>query len=328
MFEKKNVYLLPDSVKSNQYYENLTRCISDSGYNVFSVSQFMAQKHSEKSRNQIFVLSWQEDSVVKPDLYLSTKQFVYLIWVLVRIWFYRGSLVWIKHNFKPHKLASSTFLSKYYYLIIRNFLSKMANLKLAHSKAFCENNHTFTYIPHPHYKTGCFNNTRTIDFLMFGKIMRYKHIPQLLSSWPKELRLSICGVAEDRELTEEIEEEILKNGLEVEFDNRFIDDITLNDKLSKTKIVICPNSEDSMIVSGVIIHALSAGCAVLARQSDFATELKQQGLPVWVFENEAEIPNLSICISRKTNVKPTLNYTDLYADKILSNKIEELFKGL
>lgn len=324
----KEVYVLPVEAKSNQYYENLLRIIRDCGYSVASIDHFMKSKRGGEKRKQIFMLSWQEDSVAKDGLLRATRQFIYLLWVLMRVFFYRGKLIWIKHNYKPHKLNSATFIAKYYYRIIRALLNQLSSLKIAHSRAFCKQNPDFQFIPHPSYITGVNNSIRDKDFFLFGKIMRYKNIPRLLSTWPNDVSLDICGVAEDEELAHEIASEILRRNLQVNFQNGFIDNSELDNKLSSTKIVICPNAEDSMIVSGVIIHALSAGCAVLARKSEFADELHKEGFPIWQFSSEVEIPTFADVISRELASNPGISYLEKYSDMQVRGCIRELFKEL
>lgn len=326
--DKKNVFLLPSAAKSNQYYANLARNIIACGYKVSSVSAFMQKAHKEKKKREVFIFSWQEDSVVKEHFSTATRQFVYLLWVFVRISFYRGRLVWIKHNYKPHKLDSATFIARFYYKVILALLDRLSILKIAHSRRFCQKNPSFKFVPHPSYVTNDILSARDRQFFLFGKIMRYKNVPQLLSRWPENLSLDICGAAEDDKLASEIEHEILIRKLHVTFKNGFVNDDELNSKLSKTKVVICANAEDSMIVSGVIIHALSAGCAVLARRSEFAEELQSEGFPIWLFNDETEISRVAETIPSLLESKSERRYKDIYNDVKLRTYIEQVFSVL
>jgi beta-1,4-mannosyltransferase len=328
LVDKKNVFLLPSAAKSNQYYANLARNISECGYAVSSVSKFMQKKHKKKRHHEIFILSWQEDSVVKEHFSTATRQFLYLLWVLLRISFYRGKLVWIKHNYKPHKLNNATFIARYYYRIVLALLGSLSILKIAHSRSFCLKNPSFQFVPHPSYQASTSQSIRERQFFLFGKIMRYKNVPKLLSSWPDNLSLDISGAAEDDKLANEIEHEISQRKLQVTFENGFVDDDELNDKLSKTKVVICANAEESMIVSGVIIHALSAGCAVLARKSEFAEELQSEGFPIWLFTDETEISSIAQTITTKLQSKAGLNYSDKYNDASVHSYFGQLFGKL
>jgi glycosyltransferase involved in cell wall biosynthesis len=324
----KVVYVLPAEAKSNQYYKNLLRIIDASGYGVAPFDDFIKVKSALKKKEQIFLLSWQEDSVAKSNVMFATRQFIYLVWVLTRIFYFKGKLVWIKHNYTPHKLATATFAAKYYYKMIRGLLQHFSVLKLAHSRAFCAQHSDFKFLPHPHYIVTSQVVKRDVDFFLFGKIMRYKNIPKLLSAWPSDVKLDISGLAEDQQLANEIDNEITERTLNVSFKNSFVDDIELNNKLTRTKFVICPNIEDSMIVSGVIIHALSAGCAVLARKSAFAKELYEQGFPVWQFTDEAEIPAMAKQISNELLSKNTVSYLEKYSDMQVQTSLRELFKSL
>ncbi|GGA84381.1 hypothetical protein GCM10011369_28030 [Neiella marina] len=289
----KKIYILPDPKKitSNSYYKTLLNCIAKAGYDTANASDFF-NGSKLKRKGAVFVFSWQEDGVAKPNVYAASRHFLYILWVLIRIWFYKGKLIWIRHNVKPHKLADSHFISRFYYQFLVLIMGITAKHTLCHSKKYASQ-HGMEYVPHPTYKKNDKCENIDIPYLIYGKIMRYKQIDRVLLHWPINKSILLAGRFENSELSKSIRSIISERALQVEVIDQFVPDEQLAELLSRTRCVICGNESSSMIASGVIVHALSSGCAVIARRSPFSEELAEMGFPVFMFDSESELAKLT-----------------------------------
>ena len=82
-----------------------------------------------------------------------------------------------------------------------------------------------------------------------------------------------------------------------------------------------------MIASGVIIHALSAGCYVLARHSPFADELVENSLAISTFK---QISGISVMIPTLDFSKIESQYqqfSNLYSNGASSKLVTKLFSN-
>lgn len=282
----------PSNQLSNKYYDNLAKIIENSGLQVSPASELWNSSFFQKPRKQIVIVSWIEDRVARPKYLQSAHEFLLTLLKITQIKLLGHKLVWIKHNYQPHAMAYSVFIAPILHKILLLVLSFFSDLKLSHSQSFCSKNVEFNYLPHPRYENTKLTSEKNVDFLVFGRLMRYKGITELIEHWPINLKLKIVGKPENPELQSEIESGIKRRNLLVDFEPHFISDIELDSLLSKTKCVICANIEDSMIASGVVVHALSAGCFVLARHSQFVDELINNGLAVSTFKQMSEISEI------------------------------------
>ena len=321
----QSVFMEPSNPLSNKYYENLATLIKNSGFKVRPATDFWDASIFHKPTKQIVIISWIEDRVARPTFLQCAHEFLLSLFKIVLIKLFRHKLVWIKHNYQPHALSQSVFPAQILNKTLLLILSWVANLKLAHSQSFCAKNQDFVYLPHPRYKIGKVESTKEVEFLVFGRLMRYKGIVELLEHWPEELQLKIVGNPENAELQSDIEFSIKRRNLLVDFEPRFLSLEELDNLLTRTRCVICSNVEDSMIASGVMIHALSAGCFVLARYSEFAGEMVNNEFAVGTFKQLPDItkmlPNLDF--SKMDNQYKQFSIS--HGDNVLSCEIEKLF---
>jgi beta-1,4-mannosyltransferase len=293
--KNKNVYLEPMTIKNNSYCVNLIDNLGLLGFQCKSTKAFWKKEILHKLFNNIFIFSWLEDLVAQPSWIVSTKVFFQTIIKLLLLKMMFNKVIWIRHNYYPHQLSNSHVISKYYHLILVYILEKCSSFKLAHSDAFCTRNPDFLYLPHPIYP--CENPNHDIErptpFLIFGRLMRYKGVLELLEVWPSHLPLAIKGKPEDSEYRQELEALILKRNLVVSVEFEFLSAPALEKALQETEYVIVTNSENTMIASGVVVHALSFGCSVLAINNSFVNELVDKGLPIRAFNSFLELASLA-----------------------------------
>lgn len=181
--------------------------------------------------------------------------------------------IWVRHNLQPHEGSKNNIL----YQFIIKILEYVSSKKLSHANYMTD----FFYFPHPLYNDHILDEkleqkNRNIDYLFFGTVARYKGLTELLSSWPKEYKLKICGACKDKNLQSEIEDIIKKRGIDVEVNFGFLTKTQAADLLASTKYVVLSHIADSMIVSGMFYHAISFGSNILVRDSRFGREVELQ----------------------------------------------------
>ncbi|MBD1390545.1 hypothetical protein IC617_13995 [Neiella sp. HB171785] len=317
------IYILPKSIKSNLYYSKLLSLISEIGFTPSDIPKFSFTSSNIPKKSK-FLFSWQEDEVIKKTTYKSTRHFIYLLSVFLRIYLTKSQLVWIKHNIVPHRLKTANAIQRLYHKVIKLLLQSMSHRIVCHSENYAKQ-HGFTYIPHPLYDIEQTTSEKTIPFIIFGKILRYKKVDEILSYWPTSTPIMIVGKFEDEELLNKVQQIASKRSLKIEIVDKFIEQNELNALLSKSQCVVCGNEQSSMIASGVMIHALSAGCSLIARSSHYSKELLSKRLPVYLFDSVEELETL-IGDSQKANGSYFFqSLQESYGDHVIAEKLRHVF---
>ncbi|WP_282150312.1 hypothetical protein [Vibrio diabolicus] len=208
--------------------------------------------HSQKK--DVALLNWYEDNA-SFSLLRAISYLFYFIYIRAAF----KKVIWIRHNIAPHHNRHGILYKAFVYI-----LSSYCDRKITHKPM-----KGFDFIPHINYieqVTRVSSPVRDVEFLIFGQIKKYKGIDELLKTWPTNLKLVIIGKCTEPQLELDINDIIVNRGLDVEFTNKFIDQKELNKLLLKTKQVIIPNEDNSMIVSGVFYHAASFGANILLKE--------------------------------------------------------------
>lgn len=262
------VYVSPYNLPNNNYIDILKECVINiSGEKAHSLGELTLKDFFHRGSNTV-IINWFDDYIFVNGRY-SFLRFLGLLGKLALLRLLCKKVIYIKHNYKPHAaVEGSTMLA-----LLQKCIHFTADYSIAHSTGVKD----CRYIPHPLYKSDhevkevlSSNLTRDIDYLVFGAIDRYKDIDKLLTTWPVEIKLHIYGICKDKELKCKLDRLIRTRELDVLWENAFLSESQLSDLLLRTKFVIVNNKPGSMIVSGVFYHALTHGCNVLLRESDFA----------------------------------------------------------
>jgi hypothetical protein len=299
------VFFYPFKATTNAYINNIKRAFSVEGM----AQEFPSPKNIftlfKLDNRDLLVLNWVEDNVSGNGFFYNFIWIIHLIFA--RMLFKR--IVWIRHNIRPHNHNN---LIKYKLMcwVLKNISDK----RLTHRPIA-----GYQYIPHPIYDNhkGIVSNiNRDIDYLYFGVIKRYKGLTSLLKTWPVDYKLYIRGRCEDSSLNEEIIDIINQRGLMVDYVNCYVNDVELDNLLSKTKVVILPHLDNRMIVSGAFYHAASFGTNVILRDGEFYRYLKKR----FSFVNKIECLDTNL-------VEADEVYRSLLfecSDESIKNKLNEL----
>ena len=260
---KREIYCYPKESKKNLYISRHKAIWESLGYSVlFFPHKLSSLFKITLTKRDVAVLNWFEDRI--GNGLSGWLRFIktFLMLVLIRLSFRK--LIWVRHNLKPHKPHSRIL-----YKFILWMLKKLSDKQVIHRPV--SQIKGAIVVPHPLY-TNNFENEKVdkeIDFLFFGLIKPYKGLDSLLQVWPKDIKINIIGKCEDKKFEQNILNIINERELDVDLKLEFLDIDELNEIISKTKFVILPHQENSMIVSGTFYHAISMGAKALVLRTDF-----------------------------------------------------------
>ena len=191
-------------------------------------------------------------------------------WVAVK-------LIYVRHNDYPHDLP------RRHQRQIRNLIAKgqrLADAVVAHSPVYAEE-HGYHYVPHPLYRLDPGGQASECDeYVIFGRVMAYKKIDQLIEAWPSSQHLAVIGPFTDEDYLAKLRSMALDKP--IRFDIGFHDEGALVDRLKASRGVIIVNDPGSLVVSGTFFFALSVGVGVLAINNSFYSWVKTTPLDEYV----------------------------------------------
>lgn len=260
---KKVISIFPFDVDSNQYILNHKNIFKKLGYeleapprNLNAIKILLSDYNAKK---KTIVLNWFEDISSSKGLFFWLYNIVWLL--CIRLLY--NKVIFVQHNIKPH---SGLNVGLFY-----------CSQKLL--KFFCDDYVTHisqensTYIPHPMYNEDPskfkIKKSNTVKYLIFGQVKSYKGIDEVLRWWPTENTLTIAGKCTDKVLENKIVELIRSRELNVNFINKFLNDVELEEIVLDHNVVIIPNKNESMLVSGAFYYAAGLGCNILMRNGQF-----------------------------------------------------------
>ncbi|MDF4278265.1 hypothetical protein P3371_12565 [Vibrio parahaemolyticus] len=226
-------------------------------------------KDSKSRKDRAILVNWLEDRVAQN----RRQPFKNLFIAITLIFIFKikcKELIWIRHNIKPHVNNQSviqTFCYNILFVLLKLFSTKI----VTHRKV---EDLDSKVIPHPLYSANIdFVRDRDIEYICFGKIMRYKNIPKMLKDWPSNKKLLLIGYCDDSDLDLEITS-IISDNKNIEYVNKFVGEKELNEYIARCKYVLLPHSDNSMIVSGAFYHAISLGANVISSRNDFSRHIE------------------------------------------------------
>jgi beta-1,4-mannosyltransferase len=256
----KKAYLYPLSARykkesQNPYLDNFMDSLSDE-------FNFINRQHPSSSgildifrylgKTDFIFLHWPENMAEKKGGIIQSILFIMLIPLLGII---KIRLIYVLHNKISHtnnryriKKAISIMLMKYSYKIIThskegiNFINSMVRAKT-----------DIFYFPHPIVDERPFPKTeKDLDILIWGNIAPYKGIHNFLkklkeSGHVSDWQILIAGKVSSPDYLEEL----LSAGIEnLTIVDEFLDDERLNRLICRSRIVVFPYQQESILSSG------------------------------------------------------------------------------
>lgn len=301
-----NVYYSPFSSTENKYLQHFIEILQKK-YNVVklaAIENTIALIISPEKKD-VVVLNWYEDHASSTNIFKFTLYCCHLI--ILRIIF--SKMIWVRHNFKPHR---HTNIKRYKFMCF--LLGLFCNSKVTHRPY-----KDYSYIPHPPYRHSEHLNKlddRDIDNLVFGQIKKYKGIEELLKKWPKNEKLMIVGACNDETLDKNIKTIIQVRKLKVDYINEFISERKLNNLILRSKKVILPHLDETMIVSGAFYHAASFGANIASSPGGFYDYLSSFFNFIFLIDDHSN--------AYKSPAKVFDNFKQEVSDEIILQKFNDI----
>lgn len=311
---KKEIVYYPFDTGVNQYGQRMKEIFSRFG--TIEKISYRKMLTSPFNKKELGVVNWVDNQFLnsKGNISFLGVLKVYLKLVLLKL--NCKKIVYIRHNVYPHNTHPSS---------IRNLtrmtdrLCRFFDTTFVHSPVF---SHGFEkYIPHPLYqypltKAKCDKVQRDDDlYIIFGRIVRYKKIDEVIKFFPKNKKLIIAGFCEDELYRDELNALVSKNN-NIEIISRFLNDDEAGRLVESANAMIISHADEDMIVSGSFFYALSQRISIICVETPFM-RWGEKILSSDVVQTASSIPLM--CGLIKQDRKAYI-YTD---DKI--NEINQLF---
>lgn len=202
-------------------------------------------------------------------------------------------LVYIRHNTYPHHASSqsATALTK-----VIDLSEHLYSVTATHSGHYADKH----YIPHPLYleQPMC---AKGPHFIVFGRVMPYKNIEQLIHQFPLDEQLVIAGPCDDQPYFRKLQ--TAAEGKQITFISRFLSEMEARQLVGSARGLILSHADNDMIVSGSFFYALSLGTPVIAVKTPFfdwvQRELDLQGLTL-----VDELDSIGAAIKQQNDLPP------------------------
>ncbi|HBT4817021.1 TPA: hypothetical protein MB325_001027 [Klebsiella quasipneumoniae subsp. quasipneumoniae] len=279
----------------------------------FSYRQVLTSPFKKKD---LCVINWIDNQFLneKGRVSIVGTLKVYLKIALLKI--HCKKIAYVRHNVYPHSTHKDSIFTL---TQMTNRLSRFFDITFVHSPKFLQS--VEKYIPHPLYQyplTVDEHSTVQRDddlYIIFGRIVRYKKIDEVIKLFPKNKRLLIAGFCEDKEYRDELTRLISGNS-NVQLISKFLTDDEARKLVRSANAMIISHADDDMIVSGSFFYALSQRISIICVETPFMH---------WAEETLSNKVVLTCpSISKMCNVLSQNHSAYIYNDITIS-KINDLF---
>ena len=266
----------PFENENNRYTENFKKILSHFGEIAEAPSLKKIFGTLSIRRFDVVILNWSDNSFVNGETgaispFGIAKEFLRVaIFKLIA-----RKMIFVRHNVYPHSAVgkSRETASK-----IIEVYEKCFDLCWVHSGHLAEDNRF--YVPHPLYEMADHpppapDHLQLPEkyFIVFGRIMSYKKIDQLLEILPPDIHVLVCGSCSDQAYREKLESYSKSN---ITIIAEFISDELARNLIERSSGMVICHADDDMIVSGSIIFSISMGVPVFAIETPFVNWFRDE----------------------------------------------------
>lgn len=223
-------------------------------------------------RYDLIIVNWRENVIARGREWPSLSGAIVYLGTLLIFRLACTRLIYVRHNRYPHSLGAR------YRRSVERLIElgqRLADEVVVHSPVDALE-HGYRYVPHPLYEAARLTASQlTNEFLVFGRIERYKQIAELLRVWRGPAGLVIAGPVCDPDYLDELMD--LARDKPVRITTGLQDEAVLGQRLARSRGLILAHAPDSLIVSGTFFFALSWGAAVYALGNSFYEWLGEAG---------------------------------------------------
>ena len=274
-----------------------------------------------RHRNDATILNWTDNHIVSRNGKISLLGIVSLLVYLALIKASSKKILFVRHNNYPHHCIPGT--GKIASRIIDR-LERFFDRAITHS-GHNQSAHR-VYIPHPLYKEETTSQETPGDhYLIFGRILPYKKIEQLIANIPATISVIVAGSAPDKDYLENLYS--CAEGKNITFIPRYIPAKEAEHIAKTSRGILITNNDADMVVSGSYFYAFSLGIPIYTVSTPFAEwaseELKISDLNIFKTVNE-----LCLQLSDSSPLKGISNIKEvshsLFNDKVIEDRWKKL----
>lgn len=240
-----------------------------------------------------FIFNWVENIRDRKLGYIQSLLFILLVPSLK---IFGKQITFVLHNKKRHN--KSNLISEMSVLVIMVFCNRI----ITHSHEGIEfisrkfkfiNLRKVKYVPHPYnYKEIIKEekNNYSFDFVIWGKISRYKGVLEFLSYLNNEkknnkYRIAIVGKCSEKNYCEEIKKLSNPN---IFIDLKYYTEAKLSEIISISRVILFLYKDDSILGTGALVQSMRFGKPIIASNFAMFKDYFNEGL-ISVFNDYEEI---------------------------------------
>jgi glycosyltransferase involved in cell wall biosynthesis len=198
----RTIAFLPDYKVANAYTVRMQEILSSFGRleKLGAKSRALGLLRGKLQRVDLVVVNWEENALVsRKTRGVSAAGTVKLLLKIVAMKLFARRMVFVRHNHYPHSTRAKSAP------VVRRLVDRYEGLfdfVFVHSGAELETHNRTKrhYLPHPLYRMICDTAREELPpelparyFVMFGRIIPYKHIDSLMTAFPESENLVVCG---------------------------------------------------------------------------------------------------------------------------------------
>jgi glycosyltransferase involved in cell wall biosynthesis len=255
----------------NEYLSKLFQCIADIGFVVNDKNYhngIWSLFNSLFKNYDLIYLNWYGLSGYSGLKGIIVEVFHFLVFIVYLL--KGGKIVFVIHNFNPHK-------GRLYFRFFHDFYYKNSNLLICHSTIVYNfigsvNFNKTAVIPHPTkpelldlIKKG--DDDFSYDFLVWGSMIEYKGIKEIVMTFKNyysNYKLAIVGKCSDVQLAIWLKK--MTSGTNIHIDLQNIDDDSIIEYHQRSQYILFNYLPDSAIISGSVMFSLSLGSRICVRR--------------------------------------------------------------
>jgi glycosyltransferase involved in cell wall biosynthesis len=270
------IVFIPDDSGSNPYALRMQELLSSFGLlqTLRPKSRMLRLLRGDFRRVDIVFVNWMENELIcRQSGRLSVRGALKLLYRTAMIKLLARRTAFVRHNLYPHitKPESARFARQ---LVDR--YESLFDVVFVHSgvnEAMRNGTRERHYLPHPLYRSpsGSSDQPRPHDFpdryfLVFGRILPYKNIESLMSAFPEDETLVVCGEASDPDYSAKLAGIARANVL---YRPGYISEESARAIVTAASAVVIAHAEPNVIVSGTFFYAVSLQRHVFAVRTPF-----------------------------------------------------------
>jgi glycosyltransferase involved in cell wall biosynthesis len=270
------IAFLPDYTVANAYTVRMQEILSSFGRleKLGTRSRALRLLRGKLSRVDVVVVNWEENAFVSEKTRgVSASGTIKLLFKAFAMRLFARRMVFVRHNHYPHSTRPKS-TSRVRWLVDR--YEGLFDCVFVHSGAEL-GTHNGTakrhYLPHPLYHTvpEAANTTQQFElperyFVTFGRIVPYKNIDSLMTAFPANENLVVCGEVGNAAYAASLEQIKRPNIL---YRPGYISEEMAQLLMNGAQAVVIAHHSASTIVSGTFFYALSLHRHVFAVRTPF-----------------------------------------------------------